>query len=262
MKITLFTSSKQRHNYLINLLSTVSKKIYVIQELDEEAKKIIPSKYSNNKLMQKYFDEVKKAQTKYFGDTQIDLSSEKIKIQKISSGSLNSYSKDFFSEFLNSDVYIVFGSGYIKGELVKFLIDNKALNIHMGISPYYRGTDCNFWALYDDNPHLVGATIHLLSEDLDDGPILYHAMSKIKLNPFEYTMSTVKAAFYSLVEKIKNKSIFDIKPIARDITKEIRFSKKSQFNEEILKNYFLKTIDLKKKEFDLSLLKSPYFLER
>ncbi len=109
MKITLFTSYKQRHNYLINLLSTVCEKIYVIQELDEDSKKFIPSKYSNNKLMQKYFDEVKKAQTKYFGDTQIDLSSEKIKIQKILSGSLNSYSKNFFSEFLNSDVYIVFG---------------------------------------------------------------------------------------------------------------------------------------------------------
>ena len=51
----------------------------------------------------------------------------------------------------------------------------------MGISPYYRGTDCNFWAMYDNNPHLVGSTIHLLTKGLDSGPILYHALSKLKL---------------------------------------------------------------------------------
>ncbi len=67
----------------------------------------------------------------------------------------------------------------------------KAINIHAGVSPYYRGTDCNFWALYDDNPHLVGTTIHLLSKGLDSGPMLYHAMSNLKTNPFEYTMSTI-----------------------------------------------------------------------
>jgi len=39
----------------------------------------------------------------------------------------------------------------------------------MGISPYYRGNDCNFWALNDNNPHLVGSTIHLLSKGLDNG---------------------------------------------------------------------------------------------
>ena len=50
----------------------------------------------------------------------------------------------------------------------------------MGISPYYRGTDCNFWALYDGNPHLVGATIHYLSEGLDSGDIAYHVFSEYK----------------------------------------------------------------------------------
>ena len=59
----------------------------------------------------------------------------------------------------------------------------------MGVSPYYRGNDCNFWALYDDNPHLVGATIHMLTKGLDSGPMLYHAMSNIKSNPFEYPWS-------------------------------------------------------------------------
>ena len=131
----------------------------------------------------------------------------------------------------------------------------------MGVSPYYRGTDCNFWALYDNNPHLVGATIHLLSKGLDSGPMLYHAMSNIKKNPFEYTMSTVKAAFHSIAERIKDKSIFEIKPINQDKLKEIRYSKKIEFNEEKVNDYYKKNIDLNSKKFDKKLLKDPFFLD-
>ena len=60
-------------------------------------------------------------------------------------------------------------------------------------------------------------------------------------------MSTVKSAFHSIVEQIKDKS------------KEIRYSKKVEFNEEVVKNYFSKSINLNSKQFNLSLLKSPYF---
>ena len=130
----------------------------------------------------------------------------------------------------------------------------------MGVSPYYRGTDCNFWALYDDNPHLVGATIHMLSKGLDSGPILYHAMSNIKTDPFEYTMSTVKSAFHSIAERIKDNSIFDIEPINQDKSKEIRYSKKNEFDEKIITKYFAKKINLNSKKFDNSFLKEPFFL--
>ena len=84
--------------------------------------------------------------------------------------------------YLDSDLYIIFGSSFIKGDLIDFLIEKKAINIHMGVSPYYRGADCNFWALNDNNPHLVGATIHLISKNLDSGPILFHALSSFVLH--------------------------------------------------------------------------------
>ena len=131
----------------------------------------------------------------------------------------------------------------------------------MGVSPFYRGTDCNFWALYDNNPHLVGATIHMLSKGLDSGPILYHAMSDVNVDPYEYTMSTVKSAFYSIIHKIKDKSIFKIKPLEQDKSKEIRYSKRTDFNEQVIKDYFSKEINLKKIMHNSLILKDPYFLK-
>ena len=258
MRITLFTSNKNRHNYLINLLSEVSEELFVVQECGTILP--VPDHYQASPIMKKYFENVINAQSHLFGNSYVNNKKKNIKILPMLSGDLNQCSMNLLSDFLKSDIYVVFGSSYIKGELVDFLVNQKAINIHAGVSPYYRGTACNFWALYDGNSHLVGTTIHLLSKGLDNGPILYHAMSNLKNNPFEYTMSTVKSAFHSIAERIKSGSIFKIKPVVQDKSKEVRYSKKSEFNEEIVKKYFEKEINLNKNKFNNSLLKEPFFL--
>ena len=261
MKITLFTSNKNRHNYLINLLSEVSDELYVIQECGTIFPGIIPGHYQVSPIIKKYFENVNNAQFHLFGNSYVNNKKKNIKILPMLLGDLNKCSMNLLSKFLKSDVYVVFGSSYIKGELVDFLVKQKAINIHAGVSPYYRGTDCNFWALYDENPHLVGTTIHLLSKGLDSGPMLYHAMSNLKTNPFEYTMSTIKSAFHSIAERIKNGSIFTIKPLVQDKVKEVRYTKKGDFSEDVVKEYFEKKINLSNKKFDNSLLKEPFFLD-
>ena len=262
MKITLFTSNDKRHNFFINMLSEVSEELFVVQECKTIFPGIIPGSYPVTETMKKYFSEVKNAQLKLFGNSLINTSSKKIKILPMLYGDLNKCSISFLSDFLKSDIYIVLGSSYIKGELIEFLLKKKALNIHAGVVPYYRGNDCNFWALFDDNPHLVGSTIHLLSKGLDSGDILYHAMSKVKSNPFEYTMSTLKSAFYSIFDKIKSNTLFDLKPQKQEKAKQIRYTKRIDFDEAIVKEYFKKRIDLESKKFNNSLLIEPYYLEK
>ena len=261
MKITLFTANQNRHNYLVNLLSNNCDELFVVQENRTIFPGIISGHYPASETMKKYIENVVNAQSKIFGNSHINGKNKNIHLFPLQSGDLNKCSTDTLSDFLKSDVYVVFGSSYIKGDLVDFLVKNKTLNIHMGVSPYYRGTDCNFWALFDDNPHIVGATIHLLSKGLDSGAILYHALSDIKNNSFEYTMSTVKSAFHSLTERIKNQSIFDIKPAIQNKEKEIRYSRRGEFNEKIVKSFFFTKIDLNSKQFDKILYKEPYVLK-
>ena len=45
------------------------------------------------------------------------------------------------------------------------------LNCHPGILPNYRGCTCVEWALYNGDP--VGNTAHLMTENIDEGPIIY-----------------------------------------------------------------------------------------
>lgn len=261
MKVTLFTFDKSRHNYLIYLLSQICDKLFVIQEISKKVKNSIPENYINSETLKKYFQNVYDAQSKFFPEQNLK-NLKNTNIVQIPSGSINNLSMKSLEKCLKSDIYLVFGSSYIKGDLINFLVKNNTINIHMGISPYYRGTDCNFWALYDGNPHLVGSTIHYLSKGLDNGPMLYHALSHIKNNPFEYTMSAVKSAFVSVVNRIKDRSIFKIKPQEQNKYSEIRYSQKKEFNEKIVIEFFNRKIDLNSKKFDKSLLKDPYFLEK
>lgn len=261
MKITLITSNQNRHKFLTNLLSKLSSELFVIQEkkmflnnnLSEEIKSI-------SEIKKNYFKKVMDAEKKIFGsDVVLDLKIKKI--MTIDLGELNEFSLEQLSPFLKSDIYIVFGSSFLKGKLIEFLIKHRALNIHMGISPYYRGTDCNFWALYDGNPHLVGATIHYISKGLDSGSVLYHAISNYnKLDPFIYSMSTVKSAFVSLVERIKNQSIFNYEPTLQNKAKEIRYTKKIDLTDKVIKDFLDNKIELKSEKFDLNLFKKPFIL--
>jgi methionyl-tRNA formyltransferase len=46
-----------------------------------------------------------------------------------------------------------------------------SLNLHTGISPRYRGTDCAFWPVANREPQWLGATVHECTSAVDGGQI-------------------------------------------------------------------------------------------
>lgn len=66
---------------------------------------------------------------------------------------------------------VVYGSSIIKPPLLD-TFSGRMVNIHLGLSPYYRGSGTNFWPLVHRLPECVGATLHLLAAKVDAGPIL------------------------------------------------------------------------------------------
>ncbi|MBA2372583.1 MAG: hypothetical protein H0V74_00060 [Chloroflexi bacterium] len=54
------------------------------------------------------------------------------------------------------------------------------LNLHMGITPMYRGAHGGYWALVDRRPDLVGTTIHLVGEGIDTGAIIEQVRSTVE----------------------------------------------------------------------------------
>ncbi len=259
MKITLFSSNQPRHISLANQLSSIASTVYFISEVNTVFPGKVNDFFKKTDVMQDYFSHVIEAEKNVFGT--IGFLPENVRTLSIKSGDLNMLSKEQLSEALSADIFIVFGASYIRGWLIDFLVEKEAFNIHMGLSPYYRGSSCNFWALYDENPAYVGATIHMLSKGLDSGDMLFHCIPMLKKGdtPFDFTMRSVVAAHNGLVESIKNKTIFNIPHIKQDKIQEVRYTKNADFTDVVAKDFLSRSLDLESQEFKYPELLKPIF---
>jgi methionyl-tRNA formyltransferase len=73
-------------------------------------------------------------------------------------------------ESFRPDILLIYGTGIV-GQNVLSLARRIALNMHTGISPYYRGCDCAFWPVHNEELHLLGATVHECTNNVDGGRI-------------------------------------------------------------------------------------------
>ena len=135
-------------------------------------------------------------------------------------------------EPLIADTVIVFGSGLIRDPLLAACIECRAVNLHAGISPFYRGNSCNFWAAYDGHPEYVGMTIHRLSAGVDAGDILEVVTAPDHSDPFMRGMLAVRAGQDRLIEKIRDGSIWDA-GTPQDLSQTIRYSKRADFTDSV-----------------------------
>lgn len=81
---------------------------------------------------------------------------------------------------IKPDLIIDHGTSIVKDHILQN--SGLALNLHWGLSPYYRGTHCTDWALINWDPYNIGVTIHKLTKDIDGGSVLAQRRAKIKSN--------------------------------------------------------------------------------
>ena len=91
---------------------------------------------------------------------------------------VNTVNGDDAREVINSlhpDIIIQAGAGILKRQI--FSISRVAtLNLHHGIAPLIRGMNSIYWALWEREPTWVGATIHIIDDGIDTGPVLGYAL--------------------------------------------------------------------------------------
>lgn len=241
MKITVFTSNQSRHLSLLRELAAVADEVYAVQECTTVFPGEVDDFFRKSNVMQDYFARVITAERELFGA--LAFLPSNVRSLSIRVGDISRVSLDVLAPALQSDIYVVFGASYIKRPLIDFLVGRRALNIHMGVSPYYRGDSCNFWAVYDGNPDLVGATIHYLSAGLDTGAILYHALpAPAAVDPFSLGMRAVKAAHRSFTAKLADGSLWDLTPVEQNKSFEIRYSRNSDFVDAVAAEYLARNL--------------------
>jgi methionyl-tRNA formyltransferase len=88
---------------------------------------------------------------------------------------------------LKPDVIAVFGTGLIRGPL---LAGGRLgiINLHGGLSPHYRGSDCTFWALLNGEPEQVGCTLHFIDPGIDTGNLIAHVCPEVRESDDELSL--------------------------------------------------------------------------
>lgn len=76
------------------------------------------------------------------------------------------------------DVIAVYGTGFIPAGVLE-QAQTIALNLHTGLSPWYRGTACALWPLAEGRPDMVGATVHECTQVLDGGRIFFRKAADV-----------------------------------------------------------------------------------
>ncbi len=262
MKITVFTSNQPRHVSLVETLSPLCDELFVVQECSTLFPGTVEDFYRQSDVMRAYFERMMAAERTVFGQPRFLPGNARSMAMKL--GDLNAVPLASLDEALAADVIIVFGASYIRDPLIGRLIEKKAVNIHMGVSPYYRGATCNFWASKDGRAGLVGSTIHLLSAGLDSGDMLFHALpAPAAVDPFLLGMLAVRAAHRGLAAQIRDGTLLQLPSVKQERSLEMRYSKKAEFTDDVAGDYLehLPTPDdvLRQMETcDRSLFLKPY----
>lgn len=169
-KVLLITSNKLRHKYVANKIASNLDLCAIVSE--EKAASKNPSSEMNNgeaRIIQKHFIERSNTEKKLLG--QVDSFPKSIKLLKVKRGQSNSENVFEWVQAQKPKAILLYGSGIIKAPLLDYY-KNRIINLHLGLSPYYRGSGTNFWPLVDEKPECVGATIHIATSDVDAGGIL------------------------------------------------------------------------------------------
>lgn len=121
---------------------------------------------------------------------------------------------------LNPDILAVFGTSLIKEPLIN--ASRHIINLHLGISPHYRGNYANLFAIYNKQMDYVGATIHFLDRKIDAGRII--RIAKPEIDRHKDTMSIVmcKAIREGIAEMINAIKILQLNGRIKSYRQDLR----------------------------------------
>lgn len=182
MRIIILTGDEMRHQYFRNKVA-LANGIEVIASYCEGVEKSLANQIKSNPnasaIEKLHIAARTQSETDYF---ELSLSSmgEQSNARKIAKGAINDANivKDIID--LKPDLVICYGSSLIKSELLQNF-EGKFLNVHLGLSPYYRGAGTNIWPLINGEPDMVGATFMYIDEGIDTGSIIHQIRADVFL---------------------------------------------------------------------------------
>ena len=99
---------------------------------------------------------------------------------------------------LKPDFIVSYGCSLIRNKLIK-KFNKKFINLHLGLSPYYKGSGTNFWPIANNEFQFLGATFMFIDDGVDSGPIIHQFRPLINVGDNIHTIGC-KIIFQSVNE--------------------------------------------------------------
>ena len=182
MKLILFSGDHPRHLF-------INKE--VVQHFDEiliivmEREELLPKPASDinlhdKKLFSKHFEKRFEVESRTYGNVNArkvfkDLNTIFIKPDELNSKNIAKDVEDFDADFC-----FIFGVDLILDPVIDRLPKDK-INLHLGLSPWYKGGATLFWPFYNLEPQFCGATFHQITRQADAGEIIHQCVPELFL---------------------------------------------------------------------------------
>jgi phosphoribosylglycinamide formyltransferase 1 len=182
MKIVILTGNESRHQYFRKKIALDSR-IKVLATYCEDTELSLSNRVEKNPdsdiIERQHVDARTQSEHDFFSEA-ISFMPDRSCPKVIPKGAINEESIANEIEGLRPDLLICYGSSLIKSSLLKKFSGN-FLNVHLGLSPYYRGSGTNVWPLINKELSLIGATFMHLNEGIDTGKIIHQIRADIFL---------------------------------------------------------------------------------
>lgn len=166
MKILTVTGSHPRHLYMIKSLKHAGHDVTSVVMRRENLH--AGGRNPGGKLAKMHFNIREDVELQTFGDlSPRDFADIEIDAEQITKGHL-SLSAVQLAQF---DLGLVFGTSLLPASLLSIL-PRMTFNLHLGISPRYRGAATLFWPFYMLEPNWAGYTVHKLTDEPDAGDVV------------------------------------------------------------------------------------------
>ena len=236
MKIAIFTSNAIRHKFFANTLAKTADDALVFSECKSNDASDRDKTDDQSPLIAEHFRLRYETEKKFFTGNDHFIN----KCVPLNFKEANLFSTYQIVKKFNPDLMFVFGSSIIREPLLSLLPPGRFINLHLGISPYYRGSGTNFWPFVNNELEYVGSTILHIDAGVDTGDIIVHVSPEIEEGDTVHTVGckVIKSSIAMLEEIMKIvKSGMVLNRVKQWQISDGRYYRKKDFNEEVLSVY-------------------------
>lgn len=192
MKVVILTSNGLRHKFVANSLSLKADDALVVSECkqNDSIESQIPSPINDHFRLRNETEKIYFPNDDFFIAKTLPILYKEVNLD---------YVYQIIRKF-KPDLMFIFGSSIIREPLLSLLTPGHTINLHLGLSPYYRGSGTNFWPFVNNELDYVGSTILHLDSGIDTGDIICHIRPKIELGDNVHTLGckVIKSSVDSL----------------------------------------------------------------